>query len=54
MPIADNLAGPIVKTAAKAYVRRYDPNKPTFQLIFHELPWGTGNTLEIQFQLFFQ
>ena len=37
MPIADNLAGPIVKTAAKAYVRRYDPNKPTFQLIFHEL-----------------
>ena len=36
MPIADNLAGPIVKTAAKAYVRRYDPNKPTFQLIFHE------------------
>lgn len=37
MPIADNLAGSIVKTATKAYVRRYDPNKPTFQLIFHEL-----------------
>lgn len=37
MPIADNLAGPIASTATKAYVRRYDPNKPTFQLIFHEL-----------------
>ena len=37
MPIADNIAGPIANTAAKAYMRRYDPNKPTFQLIFHEL-----------------
>ncbi len=36
-PIADNLAGPITNTAAKTYVRKYDPSKPTFQLIFHEL-----------------
>ena len=34
MSIADNLAGPIANTATKAYVKRYDPNKPGFQLIF--------------------
>ena len=37
--IADNLAKPIVTTATKAFSKNYDPNKPTFQLIFHEL-WG--------------
>ena len=37
MSIADNLAGPIANTATKAYVKRYDPNKPGFQLIFHKV-----------------
>ena len=35
--ISNNLAQPIVKTATKAFVKRYDPKKPTFQVIFHEL-----------------
>lgn len=35
--IANELAQPIVQTATKAYVKKYDPNKPTFQVIFHEL-----------------
>ena len=35
--IANDLAQPIVQTASKAYVKKYDPNKPTFQVIFHEL-----------------
>ena len=33
--IHDDWARPIVKTAAKAFEHHYDPNKPTFQLIFH-------------------
>ena len=33
--IRDDLAKPIVNTATKAFIKRYDPNKPTFQLIFH-------------------
>lgn len=37
MPIADSLAGPIARTATKAYIKPYDPKKPSFQLIFHEL-----------------
>ena len=39
MPIADNIAGHIANTATRAYIKRYDPKKPTFQVIFHEL-WG--------------
>ena len=37
MPIADNLAEPIARTATKAYIKPYDPKKPSFQVIFHEL-----------------
>lgn len=33
--IHDDWAKPIVKTATKAFEHHYDPNKPTFQLIFH-------------------
>ena len=33
--IRDDWAKPIVATATKAFVHHYDPNKPTFQLIFH-------------------
>lgn len=36
MPIADNAAAPIAKYASKAFVNRFDPNKPTLQRIFHE------------------
>lgn len=32
--IADNLAQPIAKTAAKAFTKMYNPKKPTFQRIF--------------------
>lgn len=36
MPISDYLAKPIVKSATKAFANTYDPEKPTFQVIFHE------------------
>ena len=36
MPIADNVAAPIAKYASKAFINRFDPNKPTLQRIFHE------------------
>lgn len=36
MPIADYMAKPIVKTATRAFAITYDPDKPTFQVIFHE------------------
>lgn len=35
MTIADNLAAPIVATAAKAFSSSYDPEKPSLKVIFH-------------------
>ena len=35
--IADNLAKPIADTAAKAFSKTYDPNKPTLHVIFHDM-----------------
>lgn len=35
--IADNLARPIADTAAKAFSKTYDPNKPTLHVIFHDM-----------------
>ena len=35
--IADNLAKAVVQTATKAFEKKYDPNKPSFKVIFHEM-----------------
>lgn len=39
MPISEDIARPVFKTAPKAFTSHYDPNKPSLKVIFYDL-WG--------------